>query len=192
MDSSFYSDQYFYHTTSLENISSILCEGLLPRDSTHRESIEEDLIAVATEKGINLAVDRRDCVFCHPSLSQAVTPFELKTDDEEGLLGDRQGIVVIDREKITDEIFIGEYRLITDAITLQFKESPDEQMLASSYKDALQRYADSLIRISSLDTLENQCEQFENPEIVIADTISPQAIIGVFCDGHPLIEEYKQ
>lgn len=152
MDSNFYTDQYFYHTTSLENISSILCEGLLPRDPSHRDKVEEDLIAVAAENDLNLPIDRRDCVFCYPSLSQALTPFELKLSNKEGILGDRHGVIVIDREQITDEMFLGEFRLITEAITLQHKENPDGKMIASSYEDALQRYADSLIRISLLAT----------------------------------------
>lgn len=192
MDSGFYSDQYFYHTTSLENISSILCEGLLPREPNHREKVEEDLIAVAAENDINLPFDRGDCVFCYPSLSQAVTPFELKLDDVEGLLGDRQGIIVIDRGQITNKMFIGEFQLITDAITLQHKENPDEKMLASSYEDALHRYADSLTRISSFDILDSQCGQFEYPEIIVEGEISPQAIVSVLCDGHPLIEACQE
>jgi hypothetical protein len=132
-------------------------------------------------------------VFCHPSLSQAATLFVPRADTaEKDFLGDPEGIVVIDGEQVTNELFLGEFKLIAEAITLQHKKNPDEKMIASSYEDALQRYAGSLIRISSLDTLENQCEQFEHPEIVIADAISPQAIIDVFCDGHPLIEEYKE
>lgn len=192
MASNFHPDQYFYHTTSLENISPVLCEGLLPRNPSHREKVEEDLITVSAENDIDISIDRRDCVFCYPSLSQALTPFELKPSDEEGLLGDRQGVIVIDREQITDEMFLGEFKLITEAITLQHKENPDEKMLASSYEDALVRYADSLIRISSFDTLGSQYERFEYPEIVVAGKIAPQAIVSVLCDGHPLVEEYQE
>lgn len=192
MDSDLHSDQCLYHTTSLENISSILCEGLLPRGPSHREKVEEDLIAVAAENDINLPIDRRDCVFCYPSLSQAATLFVPRPGTtEKDLLGDPEGIVVIDGEQVTNELFLGEFKLITEAITLQYKEHPDEKMLASSYEDALQRYADSLIRISSFATLDSHCGRFEYPEIVVAGEIAPQAIVSVLCDGHPLVEEYQ-
>jgi hypothetical protein len=185
---------YLYHTTSLDNISSILCDGLLPADNDPIEGLNEDLMTTASDCDSNFPIDRRECVFCSPSLFRAATVFvrrHRENIEQGGLLGGPDGIVVVDGTQIANPLFVGNEKLITEANVLRYKQTPSEWMIASSYEDALQRYIDSLTRVSS-DTLEKQSDRFEGPEIVVPEEITPEAIVSVLCDGHPLIERQKR
>jgi hypothetical protein len=193
MDENVHPESYIYHMTPLENVSSILAEGVQSRHPRRRENIANDLTSLAAENGIDLPIDRRTCVFCYPTLSQAVSNLMPKrVDGEPNPFGDPEGIVVIDGEQVAHEMFVGEFKLISTAIDFQFREEPDEAMIAPSYDDALQQYAESLTRVSSFTEMETVCARFEYPEVVVAGDIEPAAIMSVLRNGHPLVQEYRR
>jgi RNA:NAD 2'-phosphotransferase (TPT1/KptA family) len=53
-----------YHVASATNLPSILEQGILPADSTHRDNLETKLSHIAADHGIEFPVVRQDCVFC--------------------------------------------------------------------------------------------------------------------------------
>lgn len=152
-------DGYLYHTTKQENVRSILRNGIIPQTS-HRDSLEEDIP--------DLPVTRQDCVFLYGEREQA----ELMVS------GDR-AIIVVDPELISGLLYGGEFRLISDAIDHQYVDEPDFVMISETYEEALHRYSELLVEISNLSLLEEKCESFEFPEILVEGGVDPNAIIGV-------------
>lgn len=175
----------------LRNASSILTEGIQPSSSTHRDSLEQDLPNVAAENGIDLPIDRQNCVFFYPALPPAANSLTPTDHKGEAVLGPPEGIVVVDANQVEGDLFVGDFRLISDAIDFQFKEEPDDAMISTSYNSALRRYADSLTRVESVDSLDTISEQFELPEVITEETVGSQAIVSVLCGDHPRVEHYR-
>jgi hypothetical protein len=63
---------FIYHAAAVETIPTILQEGLVADEESYRSDMEADLEALAERKDISLPVRRQECLFCHPSLRQAV------------------------------------------------------------------------------------------------------------------------
>jgi hypothetical protein len=175
----------------LRNISSILTDGIQPPSSSYRDNIDQDLIEVVAENGTDLPIDRQNCVFFYPALGPAASTLTPTNDEGEAVLGKPEGVVVVDETQVESDLFVGEFRLISDAIDFQFREEPDDAMISASYNDALRRYADSLTLIGAGNSLETVCEQFKMPEVIVEGTVGPQTVVSVLCGGHPRIEHYQ-
>lgn len=171
-------DSLLYHQAKLENVPSILRKGLQPADSTSRGGVESDLTALAAERGIEFPIVRQNCVFCYPFLSQAAefVPSELEAIEEQPLL-EHSGIIVVDGEQVQSDLFVGDFQLISDAIDLQYMDEPDHAVTSESYTDALWRYAESLTRLPSFDSLAAISEQFHIPEVVVEGGTAPETIV---------------
>lgn len=163
-----------YHCALGQALKAIARDGIRPADSTHRDSLEADLAEVTAEKEIPFPIDRRQCVFLYPSLELAV---EDMCPRESLRFRDSTVVVVIDATKVEGPLYIGDFRLISDAIDFQYLEEPDDVMVSESYEDALTRYATSLTEISSLDRIKALSNQYSRPEIVVEGGISPTCII---------------
>jgi hypothetical protein len=180
IDSALQADSYLYHTTSVSNLQSILRNGVQPTTDGHRDGLEHDLTRIAAEHGIEIPITRQDCVFCYASSEQATRLTQLGTpdSDEYGGLQSNDAIVVIDGQEIDDDVFVGEFRLISDAIDHQHMPEPDDVMISDSYEDALRRYADTLTRVEPFSSLVDICSDFRLAEVVVENGIPPGAIVG--------------
>lgn len=74
-------------------------------------------------------------------------------------------------------MYVGEFRLISDAIDWQYVETADDVMISTSYRDALRRYAGTLTPLSAFETVTQIQEQFQLPELVVEGGIQPGAIV---------------
>jgi hypothetical protein len=166
---------HIYHVTGIDNLDSILEHGIQPR-AGHRDKLEADLSTVAAANGIELPIDRCDCVFCYPTLAAATELMEI-SGDAPPPLAQREAIVVIGGAQINQQLYVGEFDYISDAIDLQHMAEPDAAVTAESYDDALQRYATTLKELESFDTLHQLAAEFQTPEIVIEGGIKPDRII---------------
>ncbi|MDL0120288.1 hypothetical protein PNQ29_11215 [Halobacterium salinarum] len=166
---------HIYHVSAIDNLDSILEHGIQPQ-STHRDTLEDDLSTVAAAHGIELPIDRSKCVFCYPTLSGATELMSI-TDEDRSPLSPREAIVVIDGAQIHKQLYVGEFDLISDAIDLQHMDEPDAAITAESYEDALRRYAASLTPFHSFETLGDSLTEYQTPEVVIQDGVDPNHIL---------------
>lgn len=171
-------DQYLYHSTQQDNIQSILQNGIQPSTDSHRDRLEDDLATIAADNEIALPVTRQDCVFFYATPDRAARLTSFETDDSEmDSLQQTEGIVIINGELITGPVYVGEFKLISDAIDHQYMSEPDDAMISESYTAALRRYATSLTRIESLTGLENVCNDFHLPEVIVENGVSPSTVV---------------
>ncbi|WP_135807228.1 hypothetical protein [Halorussus marinus] len=168
---------YLYHLAPRQALEAITQEGVQPSDSTHRDSLEADLAAIAAEKDIAFPIDRQECSFLYPSLELAVENLS-PADGRE--LSIPEIVVVIDATKIERPLYMAEFQFISDAIDFQYLEEPDDVMISESYEDALTKYVTSLAEIPALDRIEPLSEQYYRPEVVVEDGISPACITEYF------------
>lgn len=164
-----------YHVASATNLPSILERGILPADSTHRNGLEAELSRIAENNGIDFPVSRQNCVFFYPSLHTALRGIEPDTEYDNTLIS-HSGIVLVDARSIDSNLYIGEFRLISDAIDFQFMEKADEAMISESFEDALVQYARSFTKIEQVSRIKTISEQFHIPEIVIEGGVKPGVI----------------
>lgn len=164
-----------YHVTGIENLNPILERGVQPV-SGHRDTLEDDLSEVAIVHGIEFPISRKECVFCYPTLA-AATEFVGTIGDESPPLSQRKAIVVIEGTQISQQLYVGEFDYISDAIDLQHMAEPDEVVSAESYEDALRRYAATFKKLDSFETLTKVTREFRIPEIVVEGGIKPEQIV---------------
>ncbi len=164
-----------YHVASASNLPLILEQGILPADSTHRDDLETELSQIAANHGIDFPLARQDCVFLYPSLDVALRGIDPDTEYDRNLIS-HSGILVVDAASIDDNLYMGEFRLISDAIDFQFREKPDEAMISQSFEDALTRYAKSFTEVKQISQIRTISEQFHIPEVVVEGGIDPDAI----------------
>ncbi|ATW88253.1 hypothetical protein halTADL_1488 [Halohasta litchfieldiae] len=164
-----------YHVASATNLPSILEQGILPADSTHRDNLETKLSHIAADHGIEFPVVRQDCVFCYPSIDIALMGIHPDTECDNSLIS-HSGIVLVDAASTETNLYMGEFRYISDAIDFQYMVRPDEAMISQSFEDALARYAKSFTEIENISQIENISEQFHTPEVVIEGGVKPSAI----------------
>lgn len=168
-----------YHTTSFSDIKSIVADGLRPSRSGHRNGIEADIEEVARRKCLNYPITRQECVFCYPTFEQAVQYIGFECPTSKSFISSPRGVIVLDRRKISSQMFLGEFNLMSDAIDYAHGHTGDEVTISDSYEEAITQYAESLRSISLSTQLATACERYENPEIVVAGTIPPDAIVEV-------------
>lgn len=169
---------FLFHVTRRKNVPKILEKGVRPTDDGYRQSLENDLSDIARDQGLEFPIKRQDCVFFYPSLGGAtelMSPME--TDVDDGLSSRQEGIIVVNSREIKADLFVGEFKLISDAIDFQHMDEPDDAMISESYEQALQRYAASLTQIASFDSLEEVCSRFRIPEVVIEGEVQPGAVV---------------
>ena len=164
-----------YHVASTTNLPSILDQGILPADSTHRDDLETELSHIAEDHGINFPVTRQDCVFLYPSLQIALKGMDPDTEYNNNLIS-HSGILLVDAASLDTSLYMGEFRLISDAIDFQFMEKPDEAMISQSFEDALARYARSFTKIEKISQIKTISDRFHIPEIVIEGGVEPDVI----------------
>lgn len=164
-----------YHVTNVTNLHSIFQQGILPAETTHRDSLETDLLHIAADQGIDFPVIRQNCVFLYPSQHIALMGMHPDTDYHNNLIP-HSGIALVDAASIDANLYMGEFRLISDAIDFQFMGKPDEAMVSQSYEDALTRYAKSFTEIEKVSQVEKISEGFHTPEVVVEGGIKPSAI----------------
>jgi len=170
---------HLYHLTNVEDLYSILRHGIQPSETSHRDTIEAALPEVAKQFNLNIPVDRQGCVFFYPRIQQALEPVPT-TDSPDGwaLAMGPQSLVAVDGAQADQPLYIGEFRLISDAIDFQYLVEPDDAMISESFEDALRRYAATLTPIDSLAALPTLCDQYDVPEVLAEGGIGPEAVVG--------------
>ncbi|WP_424016214.1 hypothetical protein ACOZ4N_00150 (plasmid) [Halorientalis pallida] len=176
MASSLRAESLFYHTTHVKHIPAILREGIQPIMGNSRQSIAQDLTAIAERHCIELPINRQKCVFLYQSLPLA-TEFLWVPPNDQSALGSREGIVVVDASQLGGKLYVGDFSLFSDAIDFQYLDEPDETMLSESYDGALRRYAKSLTPLKSFESTNEIHAAFDIPEVVVEDGIGPDLIV---------------
>jgi hypothetical protein len=174
-----YKEEFFiYHSAPVETIPKILEEGLTPGAETYRREMEEDLAATANRKNISLPVTRQECVFCYPSLHQAIemATFGTGPPGSEQPLFPRSGLLVIDARSIRDELFVADFDFFSDVIDLQVMDEPDHAVRSESYEAALMNYAESVTPLHTFDSVAEINAAFRTPEVLTEAAISPAEI----------------
>ena len=170
---------HLYHLADVDDLYSILRHGIQPSKMSHRDTLEAALPEVAKEFNLDVPIDRQACVFLYPCIQQAIEQAPT-TDTPDGLASfiGSESIVAVDGAQVGQPLYIGEFRLVSDAIDFQYKDRPDDTMISESFEDALRRYAATLTPIDSLAVLPTLCGQYDVPEVVVEGGIEPDAIVG--------------
>lgn len=173
-----FDDPYLYHSTASENLYQILKQGISPQGPTHRDTIDSDVHSISKETPSAPIINRGKSVFFYPFLMQAVKLTDIGPSSNSSHAFSRdETIIIVDSQNVDNDIYVGEFDLISDAIDFQHMDEPDDAMISESYSDALQRYVESLIPLKEFTDDIRISDQYETPEIVIQDGVSPHAII---------------
>ena len=167
-----------YHNAAVESIPAILKDGLMATEKSYRSGMEADLETIANQKGISLPVKRQDCVFCYPSLRQAIeeTAFGAGSSGSfEGLLP-RLGVLIIEATSLREELYVADFDSFSDVIDLQHMDEPDDAVRSESYEAALMNYAESVTPFNAFDSVNEIENAFEVPELLIEADIPPANI----------------
>lgn len=105
---------HLYHVAYSEDLYSILRRGIQPSKTSHRDKLESALPQVAEQFDLDFPINRRNCVFFYPRIQQALR--QVPTGSTSDTLSTSQEIVVVDGAEIDQPLYIGEFRLISDAI----------------------------------------------------------------------------
>lgn len=169
---------FIYHSAPVETIPKILEEGLTPGVETYRREMEEDLAATANRKNISLPVTRQECVFCYPSLRQAMEMATFDTGPAGSALTllPRSGLLVIDALSIRDELYVADFDFFSDMIDMRFMNEADHAVPSESYEAALTNYADSVTPFHTFDSPAEIDDAFRTPEVLTEADISPASI----------------
>ena len=169
---------FIYHSAPVETIPKILREGLTPGSETYRREMEADLEATANRKSISLPVTRQECVFCYPSLRQAMemATFDTGPPGSREPLFPRSGLLAVDTRTIRDELYVADFDFFSDVIDLRVMDEPDHAVRSDSYEAALTNYADSVTSLHAFDSPAEIDDTFRIPEVLIEADISPASI----------------
>jgi hypothetical protein len=167
---------HLYHVAYSEDLYSILRRGIQPSETSHRDKLESTLPQVAEQFDLDFPIDRQNCVFFYPRIQQALE--QVPTESKSCTWPSSKEIVVVDGADIDQPMYIGEFRLISDAIDFQYKDKPDDAMISVSFDDALRRYAATLRPVDSLAALPKLCDRYELAEVIIEDGVDPETIVG--------------
>jgi hypothetical protein len=167
-----------YHTASVEDIPGILNEGITPSDESYRHAMESDLQLLADDEDISLPVKRQECVFCYPSLRQAIDMASFETGPAGSLdaLFSRQGLLIIDGTSLRDELYVADFTLFTEIIELRYGAGQHAIIQSESYEAALRNYAESMTSFEAFDSVSEIHDEFRIPELLIESDISPTDI----------------
>lgn len=131
-----------YHVSVASNLPTIVDDGLRASESTHRDGLETELTDVALTYGIEFPVVRQDCVFLYPRMQDSFVGLELDSEYKTQRFS-HDGVVVVDSDRIESDPYLGDFKLMGDAIDFQYLRTPDDAMVSSSRVGALRRYAES-------------------------------------------------
>lgn len=169
---------FIYHSTPVEKIPKILEDGLTAAAETYRRKLEEDLTETANRKNISLPVTRQECVFCYPSLRQAMemTTFDTGPPGSGEPLFPRSGLLVVDALSLHDELYVADFDFFSDVIDMRFMDEPDDAVRSDSYEAALTNYANSVTPLQAFDSPAEIDDAFRIPEVLTEADISPASI----------------
>jgi hypothetical protein len=169
---------FIYHSAPVDHIPKILQNGLIPSEDSYRGSMETDLRTTANKKGITLPVRRQECVFCYPSLRQAVdmTSFDNGTPRSFPPFFEREGLVVVDASSFQKELFVADFDFFSEIIDLRHMDEPDSTIDSKSYEAALTNYVESVKPFNTFDSIPDIHEEFRIPELLIEGAIPPTKI----------------
>lgn len=165
-----------YHYTQAKYLPAIVDQGLMPASSTHRDKLEAKLDDVAAEYGLEFPVTRQDCVFLYPSLDEALRTAEPDTEYDQSSIQSHSGIAVVDGTSVESPLYLGDFKLFSDAIDLLHMPEPDHAVSASSLTDALRQYAASFRRVESLSDIAEAAVEYRIPEVVVEGGVSSDAV----------------
>lgn len=170
---------HLYHVANVDDLYSILRNGVQPSETSYRDTLEAALPEVAEQFNLDVPVDRQACVFFYPRVQQALefVPAADSPDSWASLMGS-QSVIAVDGARVDQPLYIGEFRLISDAIDFRHLAEPDDTMISESFEDALRRYAATLTPIDSLTDLPALCDEYKLPEVLVEGGIKPEAIAG--------------
>lgn len=167
---------HLYHVAYSEDLYSILQRGIQPNETSPRDKLESALSQIAEQFDLDFPINRRNCVYFYPRIQRALR--QVPTGSTSDTLSRSQEIVVVDGAEIDQPLYIGEFRLISDAIDFKYRDEPDDTMISESFDDALRRYAATLRPVDSLTALPKLCDQYELAEVVIENGVDVETIVG--------------
>lgn len=169
---------FIYHSTAVEEIPEILEEGLRPSEENHRGRMETDFQTMADEKDISLPVKRQKCVFCYPSLRQAITMTTFDTGPPGSLhtMAPREGVLTIDAASLRENLYVADFKFFSEVIDLTYMDEPDAIIQSESYEAALTNYAESVTPFETFNSVAEMNDEFLIPELLIETDILPSNI----------------
>jgi hypothetical protein len=169
-----------YHKTARNNLPAICEQGIRPVGGEHRAHLAEELAVTASENGLLYPIDRQECVFFYPEPTEALQSVRSGTEARAtGFGNDVEVVVVVDIDRIKNDLFVGDFKLFGDIIDFQFMDTPDDAMVTESYDDAVQQYLETLTPVTTHEHLEKLCEGFHLPEVLVEGGVNPDAIVEV-------------
>jgi len=166
---------YAFHTTAAENVPSIRDRGLLCQMSCNPDTEATIQTLSDHDAGDQLPFDRDTVVYCH--FDPTYVEETQSALAERGSANDER-VAVVDVSAVTAPMYVADMDPASDLVDANF--APDSALVADSPADAIRRYQESIVQVSSPNDIASALNgDRRHPELVIDGDVSPDAIVEI-------------